>query len=154
VNSGFAPALESKGEPEMTKLKIKERHIEDVTVLDLDGHLRIGAGSLILHNTVSRLLKEGREKILLNLAGVAYVDSSGLGELISSHIALNEKGGQIKLLHLTQRVREVMAITKLLTVFDIYESRSEALDSFNYPAPKPEEHRPVLIKEAFHERPS
>ncbi|MGB7923557.1 MAG: STAS domain-containing protein [Pyrinomonadaceae bacterium] len=138
----------------MTELKIKERYVEDVTVLDLDGHLRIGAGSRILHNTILRLLKEGREKILLNLAGVAYVDSSGLGELVSSHIALHEKGGQVKLLHLTPRVRDVMAITKLLTVFDVYESKSEALASFNYPAPKPEDHPPVLIKGAAHETPS
>lgn len=135
----------------MTDLKIKERRVGNVTVLDMDGALRIDGGSVMFHNTMSRLLKQGQKKILLNLAGVAYVDSSGLGELISSHITLNDNGGQIKLLHLTRRVRELMEITKLQTVFDIYESKAEALDSFNYPAPKPEEHRPVLVEEASHE---
>src|SRR2546423_15491361 len=135
----------------MTDLKIKERLVGDVTVLDLDGDLRMNGGSAIFHNTMSRLLKQGQQKILVNLAGVAYVDSSGLGELISSHITLNDNDGHLKLLHLTQRVRELMEITKLLTVFDIYESKSEALDSFKYPAPQPEDHRPVLVKEASHE---
>ena len=135
----------------MTDLKIKERRAGDVTVLDLDGDLRMDGGSDLLRNTMSHLLKKGQHKILLNLAGVAYVDSSGLGELISSHVTLSDNDGQLKLLHLTQRVRELMKITKLLTVFDIYESKSEALDSFNYPAAQPEEHRPVLVKEASHE---
>jgi anti-sigma B factor antagonist len=135
----------------MTNLKIKERRVGDVTVLDLDGHLRMDGGSAIFHDTMSRLLAQGRQRILLNLAGVAYVDSSGLGELISSHVTLSDNGGQLKLLHPTQRVRELMKITKLLTVFDIYESKSEALDSFKYPVPQAEEHRPVLVKEAAHE---
>ena len=135
----------------MTDFKIKERRAGDVTVLDLDGDLRMDGGSAIFHNTMSRLLKEGQKKVLLNLAGTAYVDSSGLGELISSHLSLKDNDGQLKLLHLTQRVRELMKITKLLTVFDIYESKSEALDSFNYPAVQPEEHRSVLVKEASHE---
>lgn len=135
----------------MTELKIEERHVGDVTILDLDGHLRMDGGSAIFHNTMSHLLAQGQRKILLNLAGVAYVDSSGLGELISSHMTLNDNDGRLKLLHLTQRVRELMKITKLLTVFDIYESKSEALDSFKYPVPQPEEHRPVLVKEASRE---
>ena len=135
----------------MTDLKIKERRAGDVTVLDLNGHLRMDGGSAILHNTMSHLLAQGQRKILLNLAGVAYVDSSGLGELISSHITLKDNDGQLKLLHMTQRVRELMKITKLLTVFDIYESKSEALDSFKYPVPQAEEHRTVLVKEASNE---
>jgi anti-sigma B factor antagonist len=135
----------------MTNLKIKERRVGNVIVLDMDGDLRMDGGSAIFHSTMSRLLKQGQQNILLNLAGIAYVDSSGLGELISSHITLNENGGQFKLLHLTRRVRELMEITKLQTIFDIYESKAEALDSFNYPAPKPEEHRPVLVEEASHE---
>jgi anti-sigma B factor antagonist len=135
----------------MTDLKIKERRVGDVTVLDLDGHLRMDGGSAIFRNTMGRLLKQGRQKVLVNLAGVAYVDSSGLGELISSHISLKDNDGQLKLLQLTQRVRELMKITKLLTVFDIYENKSEALDSFKYPVPKSEEHQPMLVKEASNE---
>jgi anti-sigma B factor antagonist len=148
----FRPlTLKAKENPKMSDLKIKELRVGDVTVLDLDGDLRMDGGSAILRNTMSRLLKQGQQKILLNLAGVAYVDSSGLGELISSHLALKDNDGQLKLLHLTQRVRELMKITKLLTVFDICESKSEALDSFKYPVPKPEDHRPLLVKEASHE---
>ena len=135
----------------MANLKIGERRVGDVTVLDLDGDLRMDGGSDIFRSTMSHLLKQGREKILLNLAGVAYVDSSGLGELISSHVTLSDNDGQLKLLHLTQRVRELMKITKLLTIFDIYESQSQALDSFNYSPPRPEEHRSVPVKEASHE---
>lgn len=135
----------------MTNLKITEHHVGDVTVLDLDGDLRMDGGSDIFRNTMSLLLKQGQQKILLNLAGVAYVDSSGLGELISSHVTLNDNDGHLKLLHLTQRVRELMKITNLLSVFDIYESESEALDSFKYPVPQAEEHRPALVKEASHE---
>ena len=135
----------------MTNFKIEERRVGDVTVLDLDGDLRMDGGSDIFHSTMGRLLKEGQKKVLLNLAGIAYVDSSGLGELISSHITLSDNDGQLKLLHLTQRVRELMKITKLLTVFNIYESRSEALDSFNYTAPQPEDNLPVLVKEAAYE---
>jgi anti-sigma B factor antagonist len=135
----------------MTGLKIKERHVGEVTVLDLDGDLRMDGGSAIFRSAMNNLLKQHQQKILLNLAGVAYVDSSGLGELISSHITLSDHDGQLKLLHPTQRVRELMKITNLLSVFDIYESQSEALDSFKYPVPQPEEHRPVLVKEASHE---
>lgn len=132
----------------MTKLNIKERQAGDVTVLDMDGEIRIDGGSVEYRNTIRRLLGEGRKKVLLNLAGVSHIDSSGLGELIASRLTLNEGGGQIKLLHLTQRIRELMTITKLLTVFDVYESGTEALDSFKSPAPMLEEHLPVPVKEA------
>lgn len=129
----------------MTKLNIKERQAGDVTILDMNGEVRIGESGDAFRNIVRRLVGEGRKNILLNLAGVSHIDSSGLGELIASRLALNEKGGQVKLLHLTQRVRELMTITKLLTVFDVYESKSEALDSFKSPAPELEEHLPVLV---------
>jgi anti-sigma B factor antagonist len=130
----------------MTKLTIKEHQDGDVTVLDMDGDIRIDGGNVVFRNTIHRLLGEGRKKVLLNLAGVAHIDSSGLGELISSRLTMNEKGGQIKLLHLTQRVRELMKITKLMTVLDVYESRSVALESFKGHAPELEEHLPVLVK--------
>lgn len=132
----------------MTNLNIKERQDGDVTVLDMNGDIRIDGGNVAYRKTIHRLLEEGRRKILLNLAGVSYIDSSGLGELISSRLTLNEKGGQIKLLHLTQRIRELMTITKLVTVFDIYESKSAALDSFKSITPQIEEQLPVLVKEA------
>ena len=132
----------------MTNLDIKKRQAGNVTVLDLDGDLRIGESGVTFRKTIHRLVEEGQRKILLNLAGVAHVDSSGLGELIASRATLDKSGGQIKLLHLTERVRELMTITKLLTVFDVYESEAEAFDSFESPASKLEEHLPMFVKEA------
>jgi anti-sigma B factor antagonist len=111
-------------------LYINERKVRDVTVLDLKGRVRIGGSALDLHKAIRCLVGEGKTKILLNLAAVTHIDSSGLGELISSHITLKDKGGEIKLVYLTERLRELMVITKLLTVFDVYDDESEALASF------------------------
>lgn len=132
----------------MTDFKIKERQVGNVMVLDLIGKMRIGESGDVFCRTIRRLLEDDQRKILLNLAGVAYIDSSGLGELIASRNTLHKNDGQVKLLHLTERVRELMVITKLLTVFDVYENESEALDSFKTPALKLEESLPALIKEA------
>jgi len=115
----------------MSNLKIQERRIGDVTVLDMDGNIRIGGSNVALKKAILSLVTEGRNQIVLNLARVAYVDSSGLGELISAHVTLNNNGGQIKLLNLTQRLQELMTITKLLTIFEAYEDESKAVDSFN-----------------------
>src|SRR5215210_3728385 len=139
------PLKESDGETRMNNLRIKERQVENVVVLEMDGNMRIGEGGVVFHSTIRRLLEEGQRKILLNLAGINYIDSSGLGELIASHNVLKKNDGQVKLLHLTKRVRELMVITKLLTVFDVYESESEALDSFKNPALKPEALQPALV---------
>lgn len=119
----------------MSRLEIKERRAGNVIILDIGGHLTIGESNVALEKTIHRLLGEGQQKILLNLADVSYIDSSGLGELISSRVAVNREGGQIKLLHLTHSLCELMMITKLLTVFDVYESESEAVTSFK-PRPK------------------
>jgi anti-sigma B factor antagonist len=115
----------------MVNLEIKERHIGEIVVLDLDGQIRIGGGSVMFRTTIRRLVEEGKNKFLLNLAGVSNIDSSGLGELVSSHISLSKKGGEMKLIHLTQSLRELMTITKLLTVFDVYEDETRAVASFN-----------------------
>ena len=117
----------------MSNLNIQERRIGDVTILDMDGNIRIGGSNVALKNAILSLVGEGRNQIVLNLARVAYIDSSGLGELISGHITLSKKGGQIKLLHLTQRLHELMTITKLLTIFDVFDEESEAVDSFKIP---------------------
>jgi len=114
----------------MSTLNIHERRMGDVTVLDMDGNIRIGGANVALQKALRSLVDEGRNQIVLNLARVAYIDSSGLGELISGHVTLSKKGGQIKLLHLTQRMHELMTITKLLTIFDVYDEESEAVDSF------------------------
>lgn len=114
----------------MAELNISERQAGDVTVLDLSGKVTIGEGSVALRTAIRRMLEEGKKKILLNLSGVGYVDSSGIGELVSSYTAINKDGGQLKLLNLTQKIQDLLTITKLLTVFDVYESESEALNSF------------------------
>lgn len=114
----------------MAELDIKERQAGDVTVLDLQGKITIGEGSVSLRTAIRRLLEEGRKKILLNLAGVGYIDSSGIGELVSSYTAINKENGQLKLLNLTQKLQDLLAITKLLTVFDVYDSEQEALSSY------------------------
>jgi len=114
----------------MSTLNIHERRIGNVTVLDMDGNIRISGNNVALQKAIRSLVDEGRNQIVLNLARVTYIDSSGLGELISSHVTLTNRGGQIKLLNLTQRLQELMTITKLLPIFDVYGNEPEALDSF------------------------
>ena len=114
----------------MAELSVNERQNGDVTVLDLNGRITIGEGSVALRTAIRRLLEEGKKKILLNMAQVGYIDSSGIGELVSSFTAVNKTGGQLKLLKLTQKLQDLLAITKLLTVFDVFDEESEALNDF------------------------
>ena len=113
--------------------EIKERRVGAVTILDVEGELRTGGSRTLLHEIIRRLSEEGRNQILLNLAGLSAIDASGLGELLRSNVGLNKGGGQLKLLHLTRSLREMMSITKLLSVFDIFESESEAVAAFENP---------------------
>ena len=96
----------------------------------MDGKVTIGEGSVALRAAIRRLIGEGKKKILLNLSGVGYVDSSGIGELVSSFTTVNKEGGQLKLLNLTQKIQDLLAITKLLTVLDTFENESDALNSY------------------------
>ena len=114
----------------MGELNINERQAGDVTVLDMSGKITIGEGSVALRTAIRRLLEEGKKRILLNLAGVSYIDSSGIGELVSSYTTIGKEDGQLKLLNLTQKIKDLLTITKLLTVFDTYEGEAEALNSF------------------------
>ncbi|MBX3288212.1 MAG: STAS domain-containing protein [Acidobacteria bacterium] len=114
----------------MSDITISERQAGDVTILDLEGKVTIGEGSVALRNAIRRLLGEGKNKILLNLGSVGYIDSSGIGELVSSFTAVNKENGTLKLLNLTQKIQDLLAITKLLTVFDVYEDEAAALSSF------------------------
>ena len=115
----------------MADITISERQAGDVTVLDLVGKVTIGEGSVTLRNAIRRLLGEGKNKILLNLGSVGYIDSSGIGELVSSFTAVKKEGGTLKLLNLTQKIQDLLAITKLLTVFDTFDDEASALSSFN-----------------------
>jgi anti-sigma B factor antagonist len=114
----------------MAELNIKERQAGDVTILDMEGKITIGEGSVGMRGAIRRLIEEGKKKVLLNLSNVGYVDSSGIGELVSSFTTLNREGGQLKLLNLTQKIRDLMVITKLHTVFDVYDDEATALNSF------------------------
>jgi anti-sigma B factor antagonist len=114
----------------MAELQVKERQAGDVTILDMSGEVRIGEGSVALRDAIRTLSGEGKKKLLLNLGGVNYVDSSGIGELIANYTTVSRQGGQLKLLNLTERIQNLLVITKLLTVFDVYEDESTALKSF------------------------
>ena len=111
-------------------MTITLRRLDDVAILDLEGRITIGDGTIVLRARIQELLKDGDEKFLLNLAQVNYIDSSGLGQLVSSFTAVRKQGGQLKLLNLTHRIQDLMQITKLLTVFDVFEDETEALKSF------------------------
>ena len=114
----------------MAELDVNERQAGDVTILDLSGEVRLGDSSVALRDTIRRLADGGKNKVLLNLAGVKYIDSTGIGELIANYTTLSRQGGQLKLLKLTDRVQNLLVITKLLTVFDSFDDESEALKSF------------------------
>lgn len=115
----------------MAQLTLKERQAGDVTILDLSGKITIGEGSVQLREAVRKLLDEGKKKILLNLGDVSYVDSSGIGELVSSYTTTNNQGGQLKLLNLTKKIQDLLMITKLLTVFQTYDNEQDAVASFS-----------------------
>jgi len=114
----------------MINLYINERRVEDVTILDLKGRDRIRGASMALHESVRCLAREGKVQVLLDLAWVKHIDSGGLGELVSSHVTLDENGGALKLMHMTESIQQLMTVTKLLTVFDVYDDEPEALASF------------------------
>ena len=112
-------------------MEIDERTIGDVVVLDIKGRVQLGDGDEMLKDKVNSLLNQGRKKIVLNLAGVPYIDSAGLGEVVRTFTTVSRQGGSLKLLNLTKRITDLLAITKLLTVFDTYDSEQEAVQSFS-----------------------
>jgi anti-sigma B factor antagonist len=111
-------------------LYINERRSADVTILDLKGRLRIGGNAVALHRSVRSLILEKKTLILLNLAGVTFIDSCGLGELVASQVSVENKGGEIKLIGVTDPLRELLELTRLLRVFDVYENEADAIQSF------------------------
>lgn len=111
-------------------MQIDERTVGDVVVLDLKGRVMLGDGDEVLKDKVNSLLNQGMKKIVLNLAEVPYIDSAGLGEVVRTYTTVSRQGGHLKLLNLTKRITDLLAITKLLTVFDTYDSETEAVRSF------------------------
>lgn len=112
------------------QLEIRERNVGDVAILEMFGKITIGEGSVQLRDAVGHLLDAGRNKIILNLSGVTYMDSSGIGELVSRYTTTKNAGGRLKLLSLPKKIKDLLMITKLLTVFEIHEDEQAALDSF------------------------
>jgi anti-sigma B factor antagonist len=111
-------------------MTFKTREVGGVTIVDLSGKITLGEGGITLREEVRKLLAEGKKKIVLNLAEVNYIDSSGLGELVSAYTAVKNAGGELKLLNLTSKVRDLLVITKLVTVFDVKEDEASAVSSF------------------------
>ena len=112
-------------------MTIDTRSVNGVTVLDLHGKVTIGEGSREVRETIRELLENGNKNILMNLGDVSYVDSAGIGELVSSYTTVTNQGGHFKLLNLTKKIRELLAITKLLTVFDSFDDETAAVGSFS-----------------------
>ena len=111
-------------------IKASTRQVEEITVVDLSGRITLGEGSTVLRDTVRELLGRGQKKILLNLGDVTYIDSSGIGELVSGFTTVSNQGGQLKLLNLTKKVHDLLQITKLYTVFEVCDDEAAAVRSF------------------------
>src|SRR5205807_10487790 len=111
-------------------LKSSQRQVDGVTILDLSGRITLGEGSVILRDTIREILGKGEKKILLNLGDVTYIDSSGIGELVSAFTAVRKEGGELKLLNLTKKVHDLLQITKLYTVFDVKDDEAAAISAF------------------------
>lgn len=111
-------------------MKVNTRQVDGVTILDLSGRITLGEGSVQLRDAVRDLLAKGSKLILLNLADVNYIDSSGIGELVSAYTTVRNQGGELKLLNLTKKVHDLLQITKLYTVFDVKDDEASAIASY------------------------
>ncbi len=111
-------------------LKVSTRQVDGVTILDLSGRITLGEGSVVVRDAVRDLLAKGDKNILLNLGDVSYIDSSGIGELVSAFTSVKNAGGELKLLNLTKKVHDLLQITKLYTVFDVKDDETSAVGSF------------------------
>ncbi|HUD22487.1 MAG TPA: STAS domain-containing protein, partial [Acidobacteriaceae bacterium] len=108
-------------------MKVAIRQVDGITILDLSGRITLGEGSITLRDSVRDVLAKGSKKILLNLGQITYIDSSGIGELVSAFTSVKNGGGELKLLNLTQKVHDLLQITKLYTVFDVWDNEASAI---------------------------
>jgi len=111
-------------------MKATTRDVNDVSIIKLDGKITIGAGDQQLRDVIAAACSGGKNKILLDLSGVTTIDSSGIGELVGSYTTVTNRGGKLKLLHLPAKLNELLHVTQLITVFEVYDSEQEALTSF------------------------
>ena len=115
-------------------MQISERMVGDVVIVDVSGKITLGdGGDAILKDKMRSLIQQGQKKVLLNLGDVSYVDSAGLGEIVQAYATVTKSGGALKLMNTTKRIKDLLSITKLLTVFDTYDSEAEAVTSFSKP---------------------
>ncbi|OFW14381.1 MAG: anti-anti-sigma factor [Acidobacteria bacterium RIFCSPLOWO2_12_FULL_67_14] len=112
-------------------MEIVERSAGDITILDVTGRMTLGEGDEALRDKVNSLVSQGKKKLILNLAAVAYIDSAGLGEIVRTYTTVSRQGGSLKLLGLTKRITDLLSITKLLTVFETYDDEADAVRSFS-----------------------
>jgi anti-sigma B factor antagonist len=112
-------------------MHIEERPVGDVVVLDLKGKMTLGEGDELLKDKINSLVQQGQRKVVLNLGGVPYIDSAGLGEIVRTYTTISRQGGGMKLLNLTKRITDLLSITKLLTVFETYDNEADAVRSFS-----------------------
>ena len=112
-------------------MQIDERVVNEVTILDLKGKMTLGEGDELLKDKINSLIQQERKQLVLNLADVPYIDSAGLGEIVRTYTTVSRQGGKLKLLNLTKRITDLLAITKLLTVFETFESENDAIRSFS-----------------------
>src|SRR6186713_855444 len=112
-------------------MQIEERPTGDVVVLDLKGKMTLGEGDELLKDKINSLVQQGQRKVVLNLEGVPYIDSAGLGEIVRTYTTISRQGGSMKLLNLTKRITDLLSITKLLTVFETYDNEADAVRSFS-----------------------
>jgi anti-sigma B factor antagonist len=111
-------------------MQIHQRSIGDVTIIDLQGKITLGEGDELLRDKVNSLIQQGQKKLVLNLAEVPYIDSAGLGEIVRTYTTVSREGGALKLLNLTKRIKDLLAITKLLTIFETFDTEADAAKSF------------------------
>ena len=111
-------------------MKSNSRRVDGITIMDLSGRITLGEGSVVLRDQIRELLGKGEKKILLNLGDVTYIDSSGIGELVSAFTTVRNQGGELKLLNLTKKVHDLLQITKLYTVFDVKDDEASAVKAF------------------------
>jgi anti-sigma B factor antagonist len=111
-------------------MELNFREVKDISVVDISGRITLGEGDIKLRDAVHNLLKENKRRIILNLGGVSYIDSAGIGELISAYTAAKRNGAELKLLNLTKKIQDILQITQLLTIFEAFASENDAVGSF------------------------
>jgi anti-sigma B factor antagonist len=123
-------ALGAPSIKETSAMQIEERVVGDVTILDLKGKMTLGEGDELLKDKINSLVSQGHKKLLLNLEGVPYIDSAGLGEVVRAYTTVSRQGGKLKLLNLTKRIEDLLTITKLITVFEVHDTEEAGVKSF------------------------